>query len=286
MEDCEIIVINNNSTDETVEVVHSYANKFPNLRLMNEEKQGLSHARNRAVKESQTNWIAFLDDDAIASPDWLTSILQFQKKNPDIKIFGGPYYPYFLEKKPFWLPQKLCKNAYGPESFEIENSMRRISGGNMILHRDVFEDIGFFNHTLGMKGDQAGWGEETEWFERAKAKGWKINYVGSIEIRHLVHPRKCNLSWQIRTQIERGRCFQRSRPNAKEIKFRDLVRSLLGFLYRSTLLFLGKLLRRRQEPLFENIFLHLFSWLNVVGRYQYCEQRRKLMEILPKFRGS
>ena len=82
----EVIVVNNNSTDGTQEVAESFAEMSKNLRVVLERRQGLSHARNRGWMEAQGKFVAYIDDDAIAWPDWIYSILDFIKRHPDSGI--------------------------------------------------------------------------------------------------------------------------------------------------------------------------------------------------------
>ena len=197
---------------------------------------------------------------------------QFQEEHPEIKIFGGPYSPYFPNKKPIWLSPKLCMNDHGPDCFDINGTRGRISGGNMILHRDVFEDIGMFNPSLGMQGNNAGWGEESEWFSRAEDKGWRIFYVGTVSIAHLVHPRKCDLLWQLRTQIDRGAFSQQSYPRREQAIFPYVVFRFLLFFLKSIFLIFKKALFFKKTRVVEEIVTQFFFWLQILGRYQYCKR--------------
>ena len=100
-----LLIIDNNSTDNTQEIIESFKDKFADIRIVVENNQGLSHARNRALKECQTEWIAFLDDDAKAHPDWVETILQTIEKG-DFDGFGGPYYAWHhYGAAPRWLPE-------------------------------------------------------------------------------------------------------------------------------------------------------------------------------------
>ena len=92
-EDYYLLIIDNNSTDNTQEVLIPFKERFPYMRIVMEYNQGLSHARNRALKECQTEWLAFLDDDAKAHPDWVETILQTIEKG-DFDGFGGPFYAW------------------------------------------------------------------------------------------------------------------------------------------------------------------------------------------------
>jgi len=83
----EIIVINNNSSDKTKEIIK---NNFPKVRIVDEPKQGLVFARIRGVSEAKSKIIAFTDADTEVSPKWLKTIYTTYQKYPDIAGIGIP----------------------------------------------------------------------------------------------------------------------------------------------------------------------------------------------------
>ena len=72
----EVIIVNNNATDDTEEVAKSFTEKYPNFRYIIEPNQGLSNARNRGYKEAKGEYVAYIDDDARAYTDWVENIHQ------------------------------------------------------------------------------------------------------------------------------------------------------------------------------------------------------------------
>src|SRR5882724_6993780 len=101
----EVIVVDNNSTDATNQVVEEAVRHHTNLdlRYVNESVQGLSAARNRAAQEAQGDFVAYLDDDAHAEPAWLGATLNaFQTLKPVPACVGGRIYPDWEGGVPDW----------------------------------------------------------------------------------------------------------------------------------------------------------------------------------------
>ena len=90
----EVIIIDNNSNDCTHETCKPFLQRNPNYRYVFEPNIGLSHARNRGYKEAVGKYVAYIDDDAIAYPDWLQQMIAFIERNPEAAAFGGPYERY------------------------------------------------------------------------------------------------------------------------------------------------------------------------------------------------
>ncbi|MCM8789027.1 MAG: glycosyltransferase family 2 protein, partial [Candidatus Omnitrophica bacterium] len=106
----EIVIIDNASTDNTKKSVIQSQNDFPdhNIRYVYEENLGLSIARNRGICESKANYLAYLDDDAIADKFWLENILNvFETTTEKTGIVGGKVIPHWESPRPIWLHDLL-----------------------------------------------------------------------------------------------------------------------------------------------------------------------------------
>src|SRR5262249_48517636 len=88
----EILIIDNNSTDDTADIVETFAPELP-IRRVVELSQGLSHARNRAIAEFRGELLLFTDDDVLLDPDWLTAYALAASKFPRAQFFGGRILP-------------------------------------------------------------------------------------------------------------------------------------------------------------------------------------------------
>ena len=199
----EILVIDNNSTDDTHKVAAEFCDRVPDARVVFEPSQGLSHARNRGLAEAQSEWIAFIDDDAKAHPGWVASILSTIAKN-DFDAFGGPYYAWHrFGTPPAWLPESfgtyLGSPTYGPLG------IHHIPGGNCAFKKQAVIDAGAFPVELGMAGHKCAYGEETLVFNRLKASGNRLGFVPDMRIDHCVLPHKYTLRWQLSSAFASGR---------------------------------------------------------------------------------
>ncbi|MEZ4986619.1 MAG: glycosyltransferase family 2 protein [Saprospiraceae bacterium] len=106
----ELLVIDNNSPDQTQACAQSFAENFTHFRVILETNQGLSYARNRAMHEASTDWILYLDDDAKAKEDLVEKTLDVIQKS-DYQIFGGVFYPWYLYGKPHWYKDTYASNV-------------------------------------------------------------------------------------------------------------------------------------------------------------------------------
>ena len=114
----EVLIINNNSTDNTQEIAEFISKKEPNFRVILETSQGLSHARNRGWNEAQGLYVGYLDDDCKVPPEWLqTAQSCITTQTPD--IFGGPYYACYNSQKPKWFKDEYGSHVSGSEPREL-----------------------------------------------------------------------------------------------------------------------------------------------------------------------
>ncbi len=199
----EVIVVNNNSTDNTQEVVEEFARRHSNFRLVNEPVQGLSHARNRGYSEAKGEYVAYIDDDAKADKSWVENIRRLTERRPEIVAFGGPYKSFSLVKIPKWY-----KESYGEWGLgEIERPIADnewINGTNMVFRRQLLFDLGGFDTRIGMSGSVISYGEETNLLLKIKKRELPIYYVPDIVVEHLIAEYKMNLRWMLKSYYTNG----------------------------------------------------------------------------------
>lgn len=199
-----VLIIDNNSTDNTKYVLESIKYKFNNFYYIVEKNQGLSYARNRALEETKTPWMASIDSDAKAHPKWIETIFEVIKNN-DFDCFGGPYYAWHLYgPQPIWLPKNFGTYE-ASQSYGLLKGKTYIPGGNYVVRCDVAREIGRFSTELGMKGNQCGYGEETNFFEKMHQAGYRMGYVPNLIIYHCVLPHKYSIKWQFESAFARGK---------------------------------------------------------------------------------
>jgi glycosyltransferase involved in cell wall biosynthesis len=101
----KVLVIDNNCTDGTVELVGAFRERLP-IRRVTENRQGLAHARNRAVAEFRGDFLLFTDDDVRLSPGWLAAYQDAIRRFPEAEYFGGRILPDWGQAKPQWIGEK------------------------------------------------------------------------------------------------------------------------------------------------------------------------------------
>ena len=201
-ESFSVLVIDNNSTDDTQQVIASYAGRLPELRVVFEPNQGLSHARNRGLAEARTEWVAFLDDDAKARPGWVDAILDTIAKD-DFDAFGGPFYAWHrFGPPPRWLPEDFGTHL-GPGRYGREEGA--LPGGNCAFRKSLVQSLGGFSTEIGMRGNKCAYGEETLLFNIMRAQGRRLGFAPAMAIDHCVLPYKYTLRWQLGSAFAEGR---------------------------------------------------------------------------------
>lgn len=202
----EVLIINNNSSDNTNEAIESFAQSHQDLQIRNifEPKQGLSHARNTAYRLAQGDYIIYIDDDEIACPNFLESYYNSFHTNPEYTVLGGRILIHPIPNKPKWFGPNLevWYSIYdnGLDPFEITNDMISSKktdlpvGGNFAIKVDFLKEIGGFDPNLGRNKDQLLSGEETKVFQEVLKRGHRILYEPSAVVEHVIEPERLTLS--------------------------------------------------------------------------------------------
>lgn len=204
----EVIIVNNCSTDGTQEISESFSTQHSNFRVVVENRLGLSYARNRGWNEAGGQYVAYIDDDAQACSDWISNIVLFIHRNPEIGVFGGPYDAFYLVSPPDWFPPEYGSLNLGEQEREIILGREWIVGSNMVIRKELFYKYGGFDVNLGMIGGKTSYGEETNFFLSISDKGYKIFYVPSIRVVHLVANYKMSLKWLLISSFSAGRHYE------------------------------------------------------------------------------
>jgi GT2 family glycosyltransferase len=163
---CEIIVV----IDHNPGLLKRVREQIPGvIAVENTERRGLSGARNSGVAAAQGQVIAFLDDDAVATPDWLM-VLSEGWTDPQVLGVGGAITPLWSEAEPSWLPEEFywvvgCTYRGVPPAVA---TIRNPIGANMSFRREVFATVGGFRSGIGRVGTRPMGCEETELCIRAR----------------------------------------------------------------------------------------------------------------------
>ena len=199
----QVLIVNNNSTDNTAEILDGFTNKYNNLLVIEEKTQGLGYAKNTGMDAATTDWIVYLDDDAKVPNDFVKKALN-NINNDNFQCFGGVYLPWYKYGKPKWFQDKYVSNKGKLGKFTILKE-DFISGGIMAIKKTILHKFGGFPTNLGMSGNQIAYGEETLLQIRMRKSGMEIGYDPNWMMYHLVNQYKLSLWWFIKSGFVSGR---------------------------------------------------------------------------------
>jgi glycosyltransferase involved in cell wall biosynthesis len=152
----ELLVVNNNCTDATDDIIAGFASRLP-IRRVFEPKPGQSNARNAAVREARGDYILWTDDDTRVHPNWIKVYADAFQRRPAAVIFGGPVRPLFAVTPPPWLERvwPLVAGAYamrdlGTEPLPFDGGDRMPFGANFAVRLDE-QRRHLYDAELGLK---------------------------------------------------------------------------------------------------------------------------------------
>ena len=228
----EILVVDNNSTDNTRDLVTSLSQRHSHIRYLFEENQGLSFARNRGWSEAKEELVAYLDDDATAAPDWCERIVTaFSCVSPAPVAVGGPILPRLRCNPPWWFSSRLETRTWGQTACFLQPPLAPFgfSGSNMAFKKIILSEHGGFDTKLGMCGEQIGMGEETNLFFRIHATEPLFWYDPDIKVHHLVSSRQLKLRWRIYRTCQAGR--SRRKIEKTRLTTRIVTNEIIGIVF-------------------------------------------------------
>jgi GT2 family glycosyltransferase len=196
----EIIVVDN-SPNQTVAAEFAKRYEGMPVRYLLEPRPGLSNARNVGTEEACGDIVAFIDDDAIATPIWAEEIVRaFDTFGDRAGVVGGRIVPRWVGERPHWLPDHLLKYLsivdWGGKLRELPNH-QWVAGCNIAYRRSVLRSVGGFSRTLGRigSGEMLLSSEEVEINERITATGRVTLYAPDALVEHLIDSARLTPSW-------------------------------------------------------------------------------------------
>jgi glucosyl-dolichyl phosphate glucuronosyltransferase len=184
----EMVIVDNNSTDNTREVVHGFVetSAIP-CRYVFERNQGLSHARNRGIEEAAGKILAFTDDDVLVDAHWLSNLTK-EFRNGDVACIGGKILPVWETPRPRWLAGDLLNflalQDLGEEKVRLSNPV--IWGANLAVRASMFGKYGAFDTVLGNIEGKLYGGEETAFVRMLLQGGETVLYCPDVLVHHCI----------------------------------------------------------------------------------------------------
>lgn len=180
----EIIIVDNASADETREVITGFQKHYSNIIYSYEPILGISRSRNRGIENAGGKYVSFMDDDAIASPEWLSETLKgFEATLPAPACVGGKVLPIWEIEKPGWFPDQFLSSLSildKGDTARFLNGEEIVVGTNMSYDKLKLLDIGGFNPDLLLYSD------EVYVQDKIKGRGWARYYQPTASVKHVV----------------------------------------------------------------------------------------------------
>lgn len=207
--DITFVVVDNNSTDDTRDVVETYETKFNGrLRYLFEPSSGKSYALNTGIAGTNGDLIGMIDDDEQVDERWFVVVHEWFSQR-DIDFIGGPYKPNWEIEAPRWLPTD-CPGVIGivDEVHEVRtfgvDYMGMLMGGNAIIRRSIFERVGPYSTQLGRTDKKLLSCEDEDFYQRLLASGARGKYVPNLIIYHYIPASRLKKSYYRKWFFWRG----------------------------------------------------------------------------------
>jgi glycosyltransferase involved in cell wall biosynthesis len=198
----EVIVVDNNCTDSTPEVVRSFAegSRFPAIRYLREPRQGVGFGRRLGLLESCGELVAFVDDDCLLASDWIEQSLQFARDHPRAGAFGGKNELLFEAPNPVaeLYGVSLARQDWGDRPHRLPSTGRKYPiGAGLVLRREAilaskWIEIGVLT---GRCADQLSAGEDAEIVMRIRHAGWEVWYAPQLKLLHVIPGARSSLPY-------------------------------------------------------------------------------------------
>lgn len=189
----EVLIVDNNSTDDTAGCVAGRQRSFPvELRYEFEKRQGKSIALNTGIELARGEIILYTDDDVRVPAGWMEAAVRPLLTRTDIAYTGGPVRPMWERAPPAWLDSggnlggTIAVKDHGDEPFIFEDRRKTPLGVNMAVRRELVQRIGGFRPDLGRRGKSLLGQEQAEFFYRSRAAGARGAYIPEMVLEHYV----------------------------------------------------------------------------------------------------
>jgi glycosyltransferase involved in cell wall biosynthesis len=194
------LVVDNNCTDNTVEVVQRYIaqDTIPNLRIVCEKEQGLTPARLHGVRTSTAPWIAFVDDDCFLRPDWIANALAFSKRHPEAGGFGGKVILDWESDPPAYA--RAFTYCFAEQNHgDVERKVPFLAGAGVVVNKAALTACGWSEAPL--IADRVGLslvsGGDVEIALRIAGSGRDLWYVPQCELHHQIPTRRTTAGYMV-----------------------------------------------------------------------------------------
>jgi len=244
----DVLVIVNNCTDDTLQRLENFHSSNPHnalqLRWIEEPAAGKSHALNRAIEETQSELLIFVDDDQLVDDDFLSVVSKTVRRYPEFGIFCGWMMPAWDGSEPSWVHESgeffirirpFPEYDLGKEITEvIRGQMKLPSGGNIVVRRSVFDRIGYFSTELGPTGHNLMGGEDVNFVNRAIDSGIRILYIPGMRQLHTLDRQRMAFGYMLKKSYSRSFSSISISSSHTPVNELSLLRKMLTYIIRGT----------------------------------------------------
>lgn len=204
----EILVVDNASTDDTTERMRPFADGGT-IRLVREDKPGLSNARNTGLDHASGDWVFFLDDDVYVDVTFFESYANAIRQLPECRFWGGPVIPTFEGETAPWVDAVCRTHPWCFSAMRLSPPTRILTaqqtpyGANMCIQRDIASRYRF-DTSLGYNHGSLVPGEETSYFKELRRRGFVGGWNAEGHVLHRLPADRARLGYLVRRAAGQG----------------------------------------------------------------------------------
>jgi len=208
----KIVVVDSASTDQSSAELRKIVSTLPNASMIRIDKPGISVARNAAVHEAVTDYVAFIDDDAIATPNWIEQIKRvISERDPAPAVLSGPALPIWEAPLPDWWPPSLrgvltITEWDGSGEYRTSEVPSEVGpyGVNLTVDRNALLGIGGFDQNLGRDGDLLLSDEDVHVAWKLQDSGRSARHDARIVVNHHIQASRLEPAWLLQRLYWQG----------------------------------------------------------------------------------
>lgn len=276
---CELVIVDNASTDDTVAAIQREWNQYPNgmkLRILTEQTAGLTYARHTGITNAHYEYVILCDDDNWLAPDYVQKAFTVMEGNRGIGILGGQGHFVYETPVPAWL---LACNLYAGGPQAVQSGLVKdyfVYGAGAVLRKSAYEQVcqkGFTPSLTDRQGHNLSSGGDYELCYVLALAGYSIWYEEALHFDHFIVANRLTLSYYLTYIVESSHCFSVLEPykillktqRSSLLRFRwELLKSCWFHVKKICLLFLKQIFQGGQEP------------ARTVHQLQYCILKQRI----------